>query len=281
MPDVLCSALTDDCIGRGKTIKEDGAVYDFISGLQVGIANMAGSLAAIKKLVFDERRITPAELADALETDFAGEKGEQIRQMLVNDAPKYGNDDDSVDQLVVDAYQSYIDEIAKYPNTRHGRGPIGGTRYAGTSSISANVGQGTGTMATPDGRHAHELLAEGCSPAHNADTHGPTAVFKSVSKLPTEMITGGVLLNQKMAPTMLASERNKQKLEMLISAFFDRLHGYHVQYNIVSRETVLDAQAHPERHKDLIVRVAGYSAFFNVLSRATQDDIIARTEQTL
>lgn len=281
VPDVLCSALTDDCIGRGKTIKEGGAVYDFISGLQVGIANMADSLAAIKKLVFDEGRITPAELADALETDFAGEKGERIRQMLVNDAPKYGNDDDSVDQLVVDAYQSYIDEIAKYPNTRHGRGPIGGIRYAGTSSISANVGQGMGTMATPDGRHAHEPLAEGCSPAHNADTHGPTAVFKSVSKLPTEKITGGVLLNQKMAPTMLASERNKQKLEMLISAFFDRLHGYHVQYNIVSRETLLDAQAHPERHKDLIVRVAGYSAFFNVLSRATQDDIIARTEQTL
>lgn len=281
VPDVLCSALTDDCIGRGKTIKEGGAVYDFISGLQVGIANMADSLAAIKKLVFDERRITPAELADALESDFAGEKGERIRQMLVNDAPKYGNDDDSVDQLVVDAYQSYIDEIAKYPNTRHGRGPIGGIRYAGTSSISANVGQGMGTMATPDGRHAHEPLAEGCSPAHNADTHGPTAVFKSVSKLPTEKITGGVLLNQKMAPTMLASERNKQKLEMLISAFFDRLHGYHVQYNIVSRETLLDAQAHPERHKDLIVRVAGYSAFFNVLSRATQDDIIARTEQTL
>lgn len=281
VPDVLCSALTDDCIGRGKTIKEGGAVYDFISGLQVGIANMADSLAAIKKLVFDEGRITPAELADALESDFAGEQGEKIRQMLVNDAPKYGNDDDSVDQLVVDAYQSYIDEIAKYPNTRHGRGPIGGIRYAGTSSISANVGQGMGTMATPDGRHAHEPLAEGCSPAHNADTHGPTAVFKSVSKLPTEKITGGVLLNQKMAPTMLASERNKQKLEMLISTFFDRLHGYHVQYNIVSRETLLDAQAHPERHKDLIVRVAGYSAFFNVLSRATQDDIIARTEQTL
>lgn len=281
VPDVLCSALTDDCIGRGKTIKEGGAVYDFISGLQVGIANMADSLAAIKKLVFDEGRITPAELADALESDFAGEQGEKIRQMLVNDAPKYGNDDDSVDQLVVDAYQSYIDEIAKYPNTRHGRGPIGGIRYAGTSSISANVGQGMGTMATPDGRHAHEPLAEGCSPAHNADTHGPTAVFKSVSKLPTEKITGGVLLNQKVTPATLATERNKQKLEMLISAFFDRLHGYHVQYNVVDRATLIDAQEHPERHKDLIVRVAGYSAFFNVLSRATQDDIIARTEQTL
>lgn len=281
VPDIFCSTLTDDCIGRGKTIKEGGAVYDFISGLQVGIANMADSLAAIKKLVFDEGRITTSELWDALVSDFAGAEGERIRQMLVNEAPKYGNDDDSVDQLVVEAYEPYIDEIAKYPNTRHGRGPIGGIRYAGTSSISANVGQGMGTMATPDGRHAHEPLAEGCSPAHNADTHGPTAVFKSVSKLPTEKITGGVLLNQKMAPTMLASERNRQKLEMLISTFFDRLHGYHVQYNIVDRATLLDAQEHPERHKDLIVRVAGYSAFFNVLSRATQDDIIARTEQTI
>lgn len=281
VPDILCSTLTDDCIGRGKTIKEGGAVYDFISGLQVGIANMADSLAAIKKLVFDEGSITTSELWDALESDFAGAEGERIRQMLVNEAPKYGNDNDSVDQLVVEAYEPYIDEIAKYPNTRHGRGPIGGIRYAGTSSISANVGQGMGTMATPDGRHAHEPLAEGCSPAHNADTNGPTAVFKSVSKLPTEKITGGVLLNQKMAPTMLASERNRQKLEMLISTFFDRLHGYHVQYNIVDRATLLDAQEHPERHKDLIVRVAGYSAFFNVLSRATQDDIIARTEQTI
>ena len=281
VPDVLCSTLTDDCIARGKTIKEGGAVYDFISGLQVGIANMADSLAAIKKLVFDEGRITQQQLWDALTSDFAGEEGERIRQMLIDEAPKYGNDDDSVDQLIVDAYAPYIDEIAKYPNTRHGRGPVGGIRYAGTSSISANVGQGMGTMATPDGRHAHEPLAEGCSPAHNADTHGPTAVFKSVSKLPTEKITGGVLLNQKMTPSMLATEENKQKLEMLVSTFFNRLHGYHVQYNIVSRETLLDAQAHPEKHKDLIVRVAGYSAFFNVLSRATQDDIIGRTEQTL
>ena len=281
VPDVLCSALTDDCIGRGRTIKEGGAVYDFISGLQVGIANMADSLAAIKKLVFEEKRITPAELWDAILDDFRSPENKRIQEMLVNDAPKYGNDDDSVDQLVVEAYDSYLDEIRKYPNTRWHRGPIGGIRYGGTSSISANVGQGMGTMATPDGRNAFEPLAEGCSPAHNADRNGPTAVFKSVSKLPTEKITGGVLLNQKMTPQMLSTEENKQKLEMLIAAFFNRLHGYHVQYNIVSRETLLDAQAHPEKHKDLIVRVAGYSAFFNVLSRKTQDDIIARTEQTL
>lgn len=281
VPDILCSTLTDDCLGRGKTIKEGGAVYDFISGLQVGIANMADSLAAIKKLVFDEKKLTPSQLWDAIIDDFTSEDSQKIQNMLINDAPKYGNDNDDVDQLVVAAYDSYLDEIKKYPNTRYNRGPIGGIRYGGTSSISANVGQGMGTMATPDGRKAHEPLAEGCSPAHNTDKNGPTAVFKSVSKLRTEKITGGVLLNQKMTPSMLSTEENKQKLEMLIRTFFNRLHGYHVQYNIVSKETLLDAQAHPEKHKDLIVRVAGYSAFFNVLSKATQDDIIGRTEQSL
>ena len=281
VPDILCSALTDDCIGRGKTIKEGGAVYDFISGLQVGIANMADSLASIKKLVFEEKKLTAKQLWEAILDDFTAPENQRIQEMLINDVPKYGNDDDSVDQLVVEAYASYLDEIRKYPNTRYHRGPIGGIRYAGTSSISANVGQGMGTMATPDGRKAGEPLAEGCSPAHNSDKNGPTAVFKSVAKLPTEKITGGVLLNQKMTPTMLATEENKQKLEMLIAAFFNRLHGYHVQYNIVSKQTLLDAQVHPEKHKDLIVRVAGYSAFFNVLSKATQDDIIGRTEQAL
>lgn len=280
VPDILCSALTDDCIGRGKTIKEGGAVYDFISGLQVGIANMADSLAAVKKLVYEEKKITREQLWNAILDDFRSPENRKIQQMLA-DAPKYGNDDDYVDQLVVEAYDSYLDEIRKYPNTRYRRGPVGGIRYGGTSSISANVGQGMGTMATPDGRNAYEPLAEGCSPAHNADKNGPTAVFKSVSKLPTEKITGGVLLNQKMTPQMLATEENRQKLEMLIRAFFNRLHGYHVQYNIVSKETLLDAQKHPEKHKDLIVRVAGYSAFFNVLSKKTQDDIIGRTEQSL
>ena len=281
VPDILCSTLTDDCIGRGKTIKEGGAVYDFISGLQVGIANMADSLAAIKRLVFDEKKITAQQLWTALLDNFTAPENQRIQELLIHDAPKYGNDDDAVDQLVVEAYDSYLDEIQKYPNTRYGRGPIGGIRYGGTSSISANVGQGMGTMATPDGRKAHEPLAEGCSPAHNSDQNGPTAVFKSVAKLPTEKITGGVLLNQKMTPTMLSTEENKQKLELLIAAFFNRLHGYHVQYNIVSRETLLDAQIHPDAHKDLIVRVAGYSAFFNVLSKATQDDIIGRTEQAI
>lgn len=281
VPDVLCSALTDDCIARGKTIKEGGAVYDFISGLQVGIANMADCLAAIKKLVYEEKKITRQELWNAILDDFSSPENKKIQEMLIREAPKYGNDDDYVDQLIVEAYDSYIDEIEKYPNTRYNRGPIGGIRYAGTSSISANVGQGMSTMATPDGRNAFEPLAEGCSPAHNSDKNGPTAVFKSVSKLRTNKITGGVLLNQKMTPQMLSTEENRQKLELLIQTFFNRLHGYHVQYNIVSKETLIDAQKHPEKHKDLIVRVAGYSAFFNVLSKKTQDDIIGRTEQSL
>lgn len=281
VPDVLCSALTEDCIGRGKTLKEGGAVYDFISGLQVGIANLADSLAAIKQLVFEEKKITQAELWNALMTDYESDRGKEIQQMILHDVPKYGNDDDYTDLLVTKAYGSYIEEIKKYPSTRFGRGPIGGTRYSGTSSISANVGQGKGTMATPDGRNAWLPLAEGCSPSHNMDTNGPTSVLKSVSKLNTGEILGGVLLNQKVNPQTLAKEADKQKLILLLRTFFNRLHGYHIQYNVVSRETLIAAQKNPEKHRDLIVRVAGYSAFFNTLSKATQDDIIARTEHVL
>ncbi|MBV7390603.1 glycyl radical protein [Enterococcus alishanensis] len=281
VPDILCSTLTEDCIGRGKTLKEGGAIYDFISGLQVGIANLSDSLAAIKQLVFEEQKMTTSELWEALMNNYQGERGQEIQQMILHDVPKYGNDDDAVDCLGTKAYDSYIEEVKKYPNTRYGRGPIGGVRYSGTSSISANVGQGKGTMATPDGRNAWTPLAEGCSPTHNMDKNGPTAVLKTVAKLPTEEIIGGVLLNQKVNPQTLAKESDKQKLIMLLRAFFNKLHGYHIQYNVVSRETLIDAQIHPEKHRDLIVRVAGYSAFFHVLSKATQDDIIARTEHTL
>jgi formate C-acetyltransferase len=279
--DILCSALCDDCIDRGLNLKEGGAVYDFISDLQVGIANLADSLAAMKKLVFDEKLLTADDLWNALQSNFDGEDGEKIRRMLIGDAPKYGNDDDYVDSLICAAYEVYLDELSKYHNTRYGRGPIGGVYYGGTSSISANVPQGANTTATPDGRKAGEPLAEGCSPSHAMDKNGPTAVLKTVAKLPTGKITGGVLLNQKLTPMMLSTEESRKKLIMLIRTFFNRLHGFHVQYNVVSRETLKDAQKQPEKHRDLIVRVAGYSAFFNVLSKQTQDDIIARTEQII
>lgn len=281
VPDVLCSALVDDCIERGKTLKEGGAKYDFISGLQVGIANLGNALSAIKKLVFEEQRIGKGELMEALDSDFEGPRGERLRQLLVVHAPKYGNDDDYVDLLLRDAYLVFIDELSRYHNTRYGRGPIGGTYYAGTSSISANVPSGSVVPATPDGRKAFTPLAEGCSPSSGTDTHGPTAVFKSVAKLPTERICGGVLLNQKLSPAALQTDSDKAKLAALLRTFFDDLKGWHVQYNIVSRQTLLSAQKDPESYRDLVVRVAGYSALFTTLAPETQNDIIARTEHGL
>lgn len=281
VPDILCSTFTDDCVARGKHIKEGGAVYDYVSGLQVGIANLGNSLAAVKKFVFKDRSVTPRQLLDALASDFAGPGGELLRLRLLNQAPKYGNDDDYVDSLVVEAYGAYVGEMAKYHNTRYGRGPIGCGYYPGTSSISANVPSGSVVPATPDGRRAWTPLAEGCSPTQGTDTRGPTAVFKSIAKLPTMDIFGGVLLNQKLSPQALAADGQRDRLVALLRAFFDDLKGWHVQYNIVSRDTLIDAKRHPAKHRDLVVRVAGYSAYFNDLAAETQDDIIARTEQEL
>jgi formate C-acetyltransferase len=280
-PDILCSAFVDDCIARGKTIKEGGSVYDFISGLQVGIANLGNSLAAIKKLVFEEGTISKTTLIENLKNNYEGKEGEKVRQLLLNYAPKYGNDDDYVDTLLYDAYMDYINELTKYHTTRFGRGPIGCSYYAGTSSISSNVPSGAVVPATPDGRKAFTPLAEGSSPTSGTDTLGPTAVFKSVSKLPTGKILGGVLLNQKLSPSSLANETQKQKLISIIRTFFETLKGWHVQYNIVDRKTLLAAKKNPENYRDLVVRVAGYSAFFTTLSPDAQDDIIARTEQSL
>lgn len=279
--DILCSALVDDCIERAKSIKQGGAKYDWVSGLQVGIANLGNSLAAVKKLVFEQGAVAQRQLAEALASDYDGLTHEQLRQRLINGAPKYGNDDDNVDALLVRAYQTYIDEIKNYHNPRYGRGPIGGDYYAGTSSISANVPFGAQTMATPDGRKARTPLAEGASPASGTDHLGPTAVIGSVGKLPTGAILGGVLLNQKLNPATLDNESDRQKLMALLRTFFEDHQGWHIQYNIVSRETLIEAKKHPDRYRDLVVRVAGYSAFFTTLSPDAQDDIIARTEHTL
>ncbi|WP_312119996.1 formate C-acetyltransferase/glycerol dehydratase family glycyl radical enzyme [Kosakonia cowanii] len=281
VPDILCSALVDDCIERAKSIKQGGAKYDWVSGLQVGIANLGNSLAAVKKLVFEQGLIGQQQLAEALAADFDGLSHEQLRQRLINSAPKYGNDDESVDALLVRAYQTYIDELKQYRNPRYGRGPIGGKYYAGTSSISANVPFGAATMATPDGRKAHTPLAEGASPASGTDHLGPTAVINSVGKLPVGAILGGVLLNQKLNPSTLDNDGDRQKLMALLRTFFEVHKGWHIQYNIVSRETLLAAKQHPDQYRDLVVRVAGYSAFFTALSPDAQDDIIARTEHTL
>jgi len=280
-PDLLCSAYTDSCLERGLTVHEGGSQYDFVSGLQVDIANLGDSLAAIRKLVFEEKRLNTHELTEALENNFEGPGGEKIRQILLNYAPKYGNDDDYVDGILKTAYGSYIDEIQGYRTIREGCGPVGCRYYAGTSSISGNVPAGAVVPATPDGRKAWMPLAEGASPSSGADRLGPTAVMNSIAKLPTEKILGGVLLNQKLSPVILQSPEKREKLAVLLHGFFDDLKGWHVQFNIVDRETLLKAQQNPEEYHDLIVRVAGYSAFFTNLSPETQNDIIARTEQVL
>ena len=232
-------------------------------------------------MIFDEHTIKQSDLAKALAENFEGTAGEQLRQRLLNGAPKYGNDNDEVDYLLAELYNYYIDELKNYRNPRYGRGPIGGTYYAGTSSISANVPFGAQTAATPDGRKAWTPLAEGASPSSGTDTLGPTAVFNSLGKLPTDKILGGVLLNQKLNPSTLDNPRDKLKLMMMLRTFFEVHKGWHVQYNVVSRDTLLAAKAHPDQYRDLVVRVAGYSAFFTALSPDTQDDIIARTEHVI
>ncbi|WP_018249965.1 glycyl radical protein [Orenia marismortui] len=276
-PDMLCSSLVNDCIKRGKTAKEGGAVYDMVSGLQVGIANVANSMAAIKKYIFEEKSLKAEELMEALANNFAGDKGKFIQKILL-DAPKYGNGHDYVDQLAVDAYKTYMNEINNYKNTRYGRGPIGGNYYMSTSGISSNVPMGTVTGATPDGREAEKPTAEGASPTQGTDMKGPTGVLNSVTKFPTIMMTGGQLLNQKFPPELLEGEDRFDRFVSFIKAFIN-LKAWHVQFNIVSGETLRAAQQNPEEYRDLIVRVAGYCAQFVTLDKKTQDDIISRTEQ--
>ena len=280
-PDILCSAFVDDCLPRGLTIHEGGSKYDFVSGLQVGIANLGDSLAALKTLVFDEKTVSAAQMLEAMAADFTGDAGEALRKKILNDVPHFGNDEDDVDLLLREAYGSYIDELENHVTIRHGRGPIGCRYYAGTSSISGNVPAGSVVPATPDGRKAYTPLAEGASPSPGADVTGPTAVFQSVAKLPTDKILGGVLLNQKITPTVFDGAGNRDKLMNLLRGFFTGLKGWHVQYNVVDRETLLAARKDPASYRDLVVRVAGYSAFFTGLSPEMQDNIIERTEQRI
>lgn len=273
-PDAFCSALVEDCLERGKTIKEGGSVYDIISGPQSGLANVSDALMALKTLVFQDHRLSAAQVEHALETNFDGIVGERVRQRLLH-APKYGNDIDEVDGLAWQVMEDYLHEAAKYHTTRFGRGPIG-CGYAGsTSNISANVPLGQSVCATPDGRKAGEPIAEGVSPVHGSDTKGPTAVMRSVTKLQTVKMVAQ-LLNLRLSPSTLATEEGLRNWVRLLRGF-EALKGWHVQFNMISTETLLDAQTHPEKYRDLIVRVAGYSALFVTLDKATQDDIIART----
>lgn len=280
VPEAFCSGLIHDCMGRGKTAKEGGSIYDMVTGPETGIVNTANSLMAIKELVFRRHALTTQQLRDVLASNFEGVDGERIRQMLINSAPKFGNDNDEVDSLADQVYRMFIEQQAKYPTARVGRGPIGCLSYPCTATISGNVPSGVNVGASAEGRFAGEPLTEGCSPYHGTDKKGPTAVLSSVAKMPNDLITGGNLLNLKFAPEVFSHTDGREKMRGMIQAFF-AMNGWHVQFNIVSTDTLRKAQIHPDEYKDLVVRVAGYSALFNDLEPETQNDIIERTEHEL
>lgn len=281
--DPFVSSLVHDCIERGKVMKAGGAVYDYAGPLYVGVANVGNSLAAVKKVVFDDGKITGAQLMHAINTDYEDESttptGPEIRKMML-DAPKYGNDDDYVDDVMTEYFRFICEETAKYHTTRYGRGPTGGTWQPSTSSVSSNVPMGAVVGATPDGRKAGEALADTSSPMHGTDIKGLTASLKSVGKLPTVLVSGGQLLNIKVMPASL-EEGHINKLADVIKTYFSAFKGMHVQINCVSAETLKSAQENPSEYKDLMVRVAGYSALFTPLDKALQDDIIERTEHAI
>jgi len=271
VPLPFLSSMVADCIPKGKSLQEGGAHYNFTGPQGVGAGNVADSLAAIKKLVFEENAISLAELKEVLATDF--ESAEDVRQMLINRAPKYGNDNDYADDLAREGALIYCREVEKYKN------PRGGQFQPGLYPVSANVPLGTMVGAMPEGRKAGTPLADGVSPVSGRDNLGPTAAVKSVAKLDHQIASNGTLLNQKFHPNALKDEQGLRNLNAVTETLFTG-GGFHVQYNVVSRKTLLDAQEHPEKHQGLVVRVAGYSAFFTALDPALQNDIIARTEQT-
>ena len=268
MPAPFLSILIDDCIQNGKDYHAGGARYNtsYIQG--VGLGSITDSLSAIKYNVFDEKRLSMVELLNVLKGNF--ENAESIRKILVNDTPKFGNDDDYADNIAREVFQLYFDAVDGRPNTR------GGAHRINLLPTTSHVYFGSVIGATPDGRKAFEPLSEGISPVQGADRHGPTAVLKSASKI-DHIKTGGTLLNQKFTPQLLSDETGITKLAHLIRAYF-RMDGHHIQFNVVSAETLRQAQMEPEKYRDLIVRVAGYSDYFVDLSEQLQNEIILRTE---
>lgn len=312
------SSMVDDCLARGKTPEQGGAVYNFTGPQGFGIANIADAMYAIRSLVYEQKKLTLRDIKDAMDHNFGkgavgaadvsaitekvalalAEKGEKvtendiraiyeavtknvsaggdnryaaIREMLLAE-PKFGNDIPDVDALAREAAYTYTKPLETFKN------PRGGMFQAGLYPVSANVPLGAQTGATPDGRYAHTPVADGVSPSAGMDTHGPTAAANSVAKLDHGIASNGTLFNMKFHPSVLAGTSGLESFVALVRGYFDQK-GMHMQFNVVSRETLRDAQAHPEKYKSLVVRVAGYSALFTTLSKSLQDDIINRTEQ--
>ncbi|NFI54233.1 glycyl radical protein [Clostridium botulinum] len=276
------SSMLDDCIGTGKSIQEGGGHYRFSGPLGVGIANVGDSFMAIKKLIFDENKITLLKLKAAVDSNFGENEDdpikkaeyEDIKQLILNRVPKFGNDIDEVDEFTRDGALIYCKEVLKYTNQR------GGKFIPGLYPVSNNVYLGSLVGATPDGRNAFKPLADGVSPTRGADVNGPTAAANSVSKLEHFAAPSGTLFNQKFNPNSLQGDNGLKNLGSLIRSYFDRK-GMHIQFNVLDKKVLLEAQKHPEQYRDLIVRVAGYSAQFICLDKGVQDDIIKRTEQNL
>ncbi len=312
------SSMVDDCMKNGKTVQEGGAVYNFTGPQGFGVANMADSLYAVKTLVYDEKKLTMKELKQALtvnygrglnQEDIAAMTAEIVKEMkeagqavgekeiaavlqtvvaatespemkeqgdrilaMIEEVPKFGNDLPEVDAFARDVAYTYTKPLLQYYN------PRGGQFQAGLYPVSANVPLGAQTGATPDGRLAYTPVADGVSPSAGKDVQGPTAAANSVARLDHGIASNGTLFNQKFHPSALSGRRGLENFVGLIRSYFDQK-GSHMQFNVVSRETLLDAQKHPEQYKHLVVRVAGYSALFTTLSKSLQDDIIRRTEQ--
>ncbi len=268
MPAPFLSLLIDDCIAKGRDYHDGGARYDtsYIQG--VGLGTISDAMAALRYHVYDRGDLPMPELLGALRADFAG--AERLRQLLLNRTPKYGNDDDYADAVMVELFEAYFAAIDGRPNTR------GGRYHINLLPTTVHVYFGSVVGATPDGRRAGMPLSEGVSPVQGADRHGPTAVIRSVAKM-DHVRTGGTLLNLKFTPQLLADDAGLDSLVQLVRAYF-RLDGHHIQFNVVDAATLRAAQDHPEQHRDLIVRVAGYSDYFCDLGRVLQDEIIARTE---
>lgn len=269
LPTAFLSTVIDDCLEKGIDVTRGGAKYN-LSGIQmIQIANLADSLSAIKELVYDEKMISRYELLTALQDDF---KGHEITQtMLLNKAPKYGNDIAWVDQMGAKWAEYFRERMKDYTNYR------GGPYHTGMYTVSAHVPMGENVGASPDGRNALTPLADGgMSPVYGRDLSGPTAVLKSVSRLNNSLMTNGGLLNMKFLPEFFKTEAGMNKFESFLRAFVD-LEVPHIQFNVVRREDLLDAKAHPERHRSLTIRVAGYTAYFVELAGKLQDEIIART----
>jgi formate C-acetyltransferase len=253
-------------------VTQGGANYDFTGPVAVGSASIGDSLMAIRKMVYDDPKLDLLKFSNVLSNNYEGD--EFLRQFIKNRVPKFGNDIDEVDQLVVDVTNAFFDELDRHTN------PRGGKFTAALYSVTAQIGLGNKTGATPDGRLAREPLSDGLSPTYGCDLSGPTAALKSITKIDLERAIDGVIVNQRLSPSVLENTGGREKFKALLRSFV-ALGGFHWQFNVISSDILKDAQSHPENYGGLVVRVAGYSALFTELSKKAQDSIIARTAAQL